>query len=249
MIFTTYDITNTINDKYYIGAHKTINIHDDYYGSGKLIKRALIKYGQDKFMKVINGVWKSEEIMFLIESWILTENDAKNENCYNLREGGSGGWGHISYEQTIINSHKGVAALQKKRDLGLLPKVIMSEKSKKKRRDSWSPKMRKDMGDKMRRQIASGKSKPFGKDFNPGTKYVAMLWNDSGFLIDTFFGDFTKRCRADYKSFPTIRQSMIDYNKTGKISKIRYVYKNKRNNYAEYEGWFVTTIQLPTENS
>ena len=38
--YLIYQITNLVNGKIYIGKHETINIEDDYFGSGKYLKRA-----------------------------------------------------------------------------------------------------------------------------------------------------------------------------------------------------------------
>lgn len=89
-MFLIYKITNTINGKYYIGAHKTDNVFDSYIGSGVLIKRAIRKHGKQNFQKEILFVLNSEEEMFEKERELVNEETIRDKNCYNQNTGGTG---------------------------------------------------------------------------------------------------------------------------------------------------------------
>lgn len=107
MLYTVYKITNTINNKIYVGVHKTNNIDDGYMGSGVLIKRAQEKYGIENFTKEILHYCDSIESMFDMESQIVNEEFVKQENVYNLVQGGFGGYSGLSKDDHREFSQKG----------------------------------------------------------------------------------------------------------------------------------------------
>jgi hypothetical protein len=73
MYFIIYKTTNIINGKYYIGKHKTNDLNDGYLGSGKLLKRAIKKYGTENFHREILHHCKSDEEMNLLEKILVVD--------------------------------------------------------------------------------------------------------------------------------------------------------------------------------
>lgn len=89
-MFTVYKITNLINNKHYIGVHKTDNPEDGYMGSGVAIKAAIKKYGKDNFQKDILLITEEKEQAYLFER--EQTKDFRRNNTYNMKLGGVGGW-------------------------------------------------------------------------------------------------------------------------------------------------------------
>jgi hypothetical protein len=92
MYYTVYKTTNQINGKFYIGTHKTIDLNDAYMGSGTLLKRAIQKHGLENFKKEVLYLFDNPDEMFAKEAEIVTEDFLSEENTYNLKIGGFGGW-------------------------------------------------------------------------------------------------------------------------------------------------------------
>lgn len=75
----------------YIGKHYG-ELNDSYLGSGKILKRAIEKYGKQFFTKEILYISKDEEENCLKEKeYIALYNATSNPLFYNIHEGGSGG--------------------------------------------------------------------------------------------------------------------------------------------------------------
>lgn len=53
MYHIVYLTTNLVNNKIYIGVHSTYDLNDDYLGSGFALKKAINKYGKEKFKREI----------------------------------------------------------------------------------------------------------------------------------------------------------------------------------------------------
>ncbi len=64
MYYIIYETTNTINGKKYRGAHICKSLEDEYYGSGKLLKKAISKYGIENFERKILMICDSVDHMF-----------------------------------------------------------------------------------------------------------------------------------------------------------------------------------------
>jgi hypothetical protein len=91
LYYYIYKITNLVNNKIYIGAHETSKLPDKYMGSGKLIQKAIKKYGIDKFKKEILYTFNSQDEMYTKEKEILDNTFLLRKDMYNIALGGSGG--------------------------------------------------------------------------------------------------------------------------------------------------------------
>ena len=88
MYYTIYKITNTLNNRYYIGRHATKNIDDGYMGSGLGIINAIKKYGVENFTKEIIATAETTEALWDLEKEIVNEDVVKDPQSYNMAYGG-----------------------------------------------------------------------------------------------------------------------------------------------------------------
>lgn len=86
-----YKTTNIANKKIYIGVHSTTNLLDDYIGSGKILKKAIKKYGKEYFKREILFQFSTLEECYQKEAELINEDFVTDENTYNICVGGKGG--------------------------------------------------------------------------------------------------------------------------------------------------------------
>lgn len=91
LTYIIYKTTNLVTGKFYIGKHKQEGTEfDGYFGSGRVIKRAISKYGKENFVRETLATFTDEQECYLAEKKFLAEH-WEDEQCYNLESGGRGG--------------------------------------------------------------------------------------------------------------------------------------------------------------
>jgi GIY-YIG catalytic domain len=129
-LYILYKTTNKVNGKFYIGVHQTNDINDGYIGSGTLLKAAIVKYGIENFHREVLQIFKSKKDAYQKEKELVTEELVKSKDCYNVKEGGRGGFDHIRAANLHFSSknkkiiHNPLTNEQTKVPLGELKKYL-----------------------------------------------------------------------------------------------------------------------------
>jgi group I intron endonuclease len=102
-----YLTTNLVNGKKYIGQTKA-DTPKSYLGSGKIILRAIKKYGKKNFTKQILCKCESLEELCSKEIYYIAKyNAVKSKDFYNLHPGGSGNAHTEEAKKKISENHSG----------------------------------------------------------------------------------------------------------------------------------------------
>lgn len=146
MYYIIYQITNNVNGRIYIGKHKTQDLADGYMGSGKLIQKAIKKYGIDNFQKDILFVFASESEMNAKEKELVNENFVLSSDNYNITLGGSGGWDPVKSKIAFLGRKHteeakrkiGIASANRKYSDETKRKIVEHNKTHVKRKENIS---------------------------------------------------------------------------------------------------------------
>lgn len=86
-----YRTENLVTGKYYYGVHATDKLQDGYLGSGKVLKKAIRKYGKDSFVRKDLEFFENALAAYTREAEVVTEDLVLDPRCYNAKPGGLGG--------------------------------------------------------------------------------------------------------------------------------------------------------------
>ncbi len=174
-----YKVTNNKNGKFYIGAHSTNNVNDSYFGSGKVVLRALKKHGVTNFTKDVLFIFDNKEDMFDKEREIVTEDFVKNNDNYNMVVGGSAPpvYQHTDESRKRVSEQfKGVALSDEhKEKISKTKKKVyhpyrgkeLSEEHKEKNRQAQMGRKHSEETKQKMRNKKTGKNNPnYGKKFS-----------------------------------------------------------------------------------
>lgn len=100
-----YMTINKINGKKYIG--KDMKNNPNYLGSGIHLKRAIIKYGNQNFIKEILEYCETKEQLNEREKyWINFYDAVKSNDFYNIANGGDGGNTTVGFDKNEMIEYK-----------------------------------------------------------------------------------------------------------------------------------------------
>lgn len=110
ILFIVYRTINKVNNKIYVGVHKTNNLNDEYLGSGEILLKAINKYGRENFRREIINTYTRKKDAYNLEKLIVNKSFIRNQNTYNIRLGGYGGDGGPEVNKKISKATKGRSA-------------------------------------------------------------------------------------------------------------------------------------------
>lgn len=127
-----YKTTNLVNNKIYIGVHRTNKLNDNYLGSGNLIRRAIFKYGVHNFKREILKFFNTYKEALDYERELVTAQFIERIDTYNLYEGGYGSCKRSALSRKLLSNIMRLKWLNDDEFRDKMLKVIRSESRRQK---------------------------------------------------------------------------------------------------------------------
>lgn len=179
MFYTVYKITNLVNNKIYIGVHKTNELGDNYMGSGKILKYAIKKYGIENFKREYLAIFDNPEEMFNMESELVDEEFITDSMTYNLKIGGHGGFEFINQNGLNVFGGNDGSTLRKKlenEDFRIYFSKIQSDRMKLRHQNgeiNYNTFSGKNHSEETKKKIGEANSK---RQKGSGNSMYGMMW-------------------------------------------------------------------------
>jgi hypothetical protein len=233
MKYCVYKIINLINNKIYIGVHKTKDINDNYIGSGSLIKQAVKKYGIENFKKKILFVSQFECQAYKLEKLLVTEEFIKRDDTYNLKLGGIGG----RHKNSYTDKEKSEKSDYLKKNN---PSFTMTNETKLKMSKSKQGKPSNAKGNFKKQNDGKWENTAHIGENNPRAKII-YIFNQYNDIIYKCNGSFYKTLEENNMPMSYFRKTLI--NGEAADINLNYVRKINRELVKMYQGWYAKEIK------
>ena len=206
-----YKTTNLINNKIYIG--KDCKNNPNYLGSGSILKKAILKYGRNSFIKEIleDNILDTYTLEQREIYWIQYYNSTSKDIGYNITTGGTGG--------DTLSNHPNLNNIRKK--LSIASKSIWNSDINGTRREFYSKLFKGKSNPMYGKTHTSASRKKIGNrtylsgehNFNYGKKTTAAVklkLSNSLKNKPSYWKGKTIPNSARYKMSKSVNQYMID---------------------------------------
>lgn len=234
--YIVYKIINNVNGKHYYGKHHTKNPFDNYMGSGILILKALEKYGEENFSKIIlfDYATDKESSDKELELVPLSSCYPFDKLSYNLKEGGNGGYPNNSGDKHWLRRWK--TEIPEKYDAYIEKLKIRMDKYYETHNGAFYGKQRPDHSEKM-----SGENNPmYGKNMRKvmgEEKFSSMRENQ---IKNNKAKDIMKNIKKDPIKYAEWKKHLSESSKGKKLSENT---KKKIGNFGRGKHWFNNGIR------
>lgn len=233
-MYIIYKVLNGINKKIYIG--KTIRDTDDYLGSGKLINRAIKKYGIENFSKeIIDTAESIAELNEKEKCWIKEYNSTDLTIGYNIAFGGNGGdlFTNNPNKEIIRKKYsrkgKDNPMFGRKHSDETKKRISLNKKGQRKGIPTWNKGMKiSNYSDEYKRRLKENGIRNRGSNNHNSKKYLIVSPDGNEYVVHGTMREFA----IEHDFFPTTLYYFVD---KGKIPKSNRKCTPQRTKLTEWE--------------